>query len=64
MELIKKYYDDKYTNFALVMWENGDWKNAELLEVQVVNMRKKLFGKEHPHTLSSMGNLADTYRNQ
>ena len=64
MELIKQYYDDKYTNFALVMQENGDWKNAESLEVQVVNLRKKLLGEEHPDTLSSMENLAETYRNQ
>ena len=64
MELIKQYYNDKYTNFALVMQENGDWKNAESLEVQVVNLRKKLLGEEHPETLSSMANLAETYRNQ
>ena len=38
--------------------------NAEQLEVQVIDMRKKLLGTEHPHTLISMGNLASTYRNQ
>ena len=30
----KKYDDDKYDNFGLVMSENGDWKNAEGLKVQ------------------------------
>ena len=29
-----------------------------------MDMRKKLLGAEHPHTLTSMGNLAATYRNQ
>jgi Tetratricopeptide repeat len=29
-----------------------------------MEMRKKLFGADHPHTLISMGNLACAYRNQ
>ena len=28
-----------------------------------MDMRKKLLGAEHPHTLSSMANLAKTYSN-
>jgi len=64
MELTKQYYDDKYTKFALVMKENGDWNNAEKLEDQVMDMRKKLLGKEHPSTLKSMANLASTYHKQ
>ena len=43
---------------------NGDLKNAEQLLVQVMEMRKKLLGAEHPHTLTSMMNLACTYRDQ
>ena len=27
-------------------------------------LRKKLLGEEHPHTLTSMANLASTYSNQ
>jgi hypothetical protein len=50
--LIKQYYDDKWTNFALVLEENGDLNNAEQLEVQVMDMRKKLLGAEHPDTLT------------
>ena len=61
---IKQHYDDKWTKFALVMWENGDFNNAEQLDVQVMDMRKKLLGEEHPDTLTSMANLASTYRNQ
>ena len=64
IELIKQYYDDEWSNFALVLGENGDLNNAEQLEVQVMDMRKKLLGAEHPDTLISMGNLASTYRNQ
>ena len=62
--LIQQYYDDKCSNFALVMSESGDWKNAQQLLVQVMDMRKKLLGAEHPDTLTSMGNLAITYQNQ
>ena len=54
MGLTKQYYDDKWTNFALVLGENGDWKNAEQLQVHVMDMRKKLLGTEHQDTLTSM----------
>ena len=61
MGLIKKYYDDKWRNFIFVMKEIGDWNHAEQLEVQVLEMRKKVLGAEHPYTIISMGNLATTY---
>ncbi|KAF1973263.1 hypothetical protein BU23DRAFT_598989 [Bimuria novae-zelandiae CBS 107.79] len=42
----------------------GRWKEAEELEVQVVQTTKRVLGDEHPHTLGSMNNLAATYSNQ
>jgi hypothetical protein len=62
--LIQQYFDDKCLNFGLVMSKNGDWDNVEQVELQAMNMRKKMLGAEHPHTLRSMGNLASTYHNQ
>ena len=65
--LKQQYYDDdgnKCSKFALVMKENGDCKNAEELEVQVMDIRKQVLGAEHPGTLTIMSNLADTYWNQ
>src|SRR5271168_561668 len=62
--VIKQYYDDKCNNFGLVMMDAGDWNNAEKLFVQMMDMRKKLLGAEHPETLTSMANLASTYGNQ
>ena len=62
--LTKQYYDDIWTNFALVLGENGDLSSAEQLEVQVMDMRKKLLGAEHPDTLTSMANLTLTYHDQ
>ena len=62
---IEQYYDDsKWSKFALVLRENGDLNNAEQLAVQIMNMRKKLLGAEHPDTLTSMANLARIYRDQ
>ena len=37
---------------------------AEALEVVVMEKRKHALGEEHPDTLTSMANLASTYRNQ
>ena len=51
-------------NFALVHTNQGRWKEAVELDIQVVEMRRKVFGAEHPDTLTSMGNLALVYTNQ
>ena len=64
MGLIKKYYDDKWNNFIYVLGEIGDWKHAEQLGVQVMDIRKKLLGAEHPKTITSMANLAMIYFDQ
>ena len=49
------------TNLAVTYREQGRWNEAEHLQVQVMEMRKKLIGAEHPDTLNSMTNLAVTY---
>src|SRR3984957_14684730 len=54
----------EYTKFALVQYEAGYWKEAEELEVQVMETRKRILGTAHPDTLTSMNNLASTYRKQ
>jgi tetratricopeptide (TPR) repeat protein len=64
MKLIRQYYDDKFNNFAFVLWENGDWDTAEQLQDKIIEMRKKLLGTEHPATLSSIGKLARIYSYQ
>ncbi|KAF2474439.1 uncharacterized protein BDR25DRAFT_166411, partial [Lindgomyces ingoldianus] len=42
----------------------GRWDVVEQLDVQVMETRKKKLGADHPDTLTSMANLAPTYRNQ
>src|ERR1700722_9504018 len=44
--------------------EGGRWKEAEKLDVLVMETSKRIFGEEHPDTLMSMNNLAWTYRKQ
>ena len=45
-------------NLALTYRNQGRWKEAEQLEVQVLEMTKRVLGEEHPSTLTSMANLA------
>jgi len=40
------------------------WDNAEELEVQVMETRKKNLGVDDPDTLTSMNNLAFTWKGQ
>ena len=47
-------------NLASTFWNQGWWKEAEELEMQVMETRKRVLGAEHPDTLTSM---ALTYRN-
>ncbi|KAF2741890.1 hypothetical protein M011DRAFT_472716, partial [Sporormia fimetaria CBS 119925] len=56
LELARKCADTLYSD--------GRWKEAEELGVQVMEARKRVLGEEHPNTLTSMNNLAATYRNQ
>ncbi|KAK4162358.1 hypothetical protein QBC43DRAFT_302124 [Cladorrhinum sp. PSN259] len=42
----------------------GQWKEAERFLTQATGVRKELLGEEHPSTLSSVNNLASTYREQ
>ncbi|KAF2183895.1 kinesin light chain, partial [Zopfia rhizophila CBS 207.26] len=50
--------------FAMCTYSDGRYNESEQVFVQVMETRKRVLGEEHPDTLSSMGNLASTYRNQ
>ena len=45
-------------------FDEGWWDEAEKLEVEVMETNKTRLGADHPDTLTSMANLAVTYRNQ
>jgi hypothetical protein len=48
----------------MALYRDGRYKEAEELEVQVMETKKRVLGDEHPDTLTSIANLASTYRNQ
>ncbi|KAJ5967735.1 Tetratricopeptide-like helical [Penicillium viridicatum] len=49
---------------ARAFWLEGRWKEAEELQVQVMETYKAKIGEDHPDTLTSIGNLASTFWNQ
>ncbi|KYG39759.1 hypothetical protein M433DRAFT_79497 [Acidomyces richmondensis BFW] len=51
-------------NLASTYRNQGRWKEAEELEVKVVETSRTVLGAEHPSTLTSMANLAVTYFGQ
>ncbi|KAL4744583.1 hypothetical protein BDW72DRAFT_81009 [Aspergillus terricola var. indicus] len=51
-------------DLASVYLQQGLWKEAEELNMQVLEIHKQVLGPEHPDTLTSMNNLASTYRRQ
>ena len=46
---------------ALAYKLGGRWKEAEGLEVQVMETSNRVLGQEHPLTRTSMANLASAY---
>ncbi|KAF3359144.1 Aminomethyltransferase [Verticillium dahliae VDG1] len=53
-----------YSLVSVTAAQDGRWKEAEELEVGVMEMRKRVLGEEHPDALTSMNNLALTFMNQ
>jgi tetratricopeptide (TPR) repeat protein len=50
--------------FAMCLYHDGRWNEAEVLFAQVMETRKRVLGAEHPSTLTSIANLATTFWNQ
>ncbi len=59
---------DEYTIsqfwFAKFLLKTGSYHLAEIINQRLNAHNKKVLGLEHPSTLTSMANLASTYRNQ
>lgn len=55
---------DLMWRYAMCLYADGRWDEAEIPIIQVLDMDKRVLGAEHPDTLTSMANLASTYRNQ
>jgi tetratricopeptide (TPR) repeat protein len=51
-------------NLALVLRNQGKYKEAETMHRQELELSEKVLGKEHPDTLTSMNNLAEVLRDR
>ena len=51
-------------NLASMYRNQGRWKEAEKLEVQVMETRKRVLGEERPDRLTAMANLAFTLKSR
>jgi tetratricopeptide (TPR) repeat protein len=50
--------------FGMCLYQDGRYKEAEGQFVKAFKTSSRVLGQEHPNTLTSMANLASTYRNQ
>ena len=50
--------------FGMCLYSDGRFNEAEGLFIEVMETSLRVLGAEHPDTLTSMANLASTYRNQ
>ena len=55
---------DLMEKFAMCLYSDGRYNEAEKTFSQVIVIRKRVFGVEHPDTLTSMANLASIFWNQ
>jgi tetratricopeptide (TPR) repeat protein len=62
-ETIISYMDDAYAKFGRLLMEQGYSKEAETLQIKVLDERNKVLGVGHPDTILAMGELAATYSN-
>ncbi|OCK76768.1 hypothetical protein K432DRAFT_265065, partial [Lepidopterella palustris CBS 459.81] len=49
-------------SLRLTYRNQGRWKEAEKMDVQVMEMSSRVLGEEHPDTLTSMAHLAHTWK--
>ena len=55
------YFDDACNKFGFLFWKQGYSKEAEVLEMKVLDTRNRILGAEHPDTIEAMANLALIY---
>ena len=51
-------------NLASTFSDQGQFKEAEKLQMQVLNLCRNILGPEHPQTLTSINNLAFIFAEQ
>ena len=56
------YMDDAYAKFGRLLQEQGYAREAEILQIKVLDKRNEILGGEHPDIIRAMENLASTNR--
>ena len=56
------YLDDAYAKCGRLLRQQGYLREAEKLDIQVLDARTRILGVEHPDTISDMAELAATYQ--
>ncbi len=63
-----KLPDDKYerllVDYSDFLYGYGLYKEAEQIDIRLIVLREKLYGKEHADTARSYNNIGEVYRNQ
>ena len=60
--MVDSYFDDASVKFVEVFREQGYSKEAEILATKVVDVRRKILGKNHQGTISAVVHLSRIYR--
>lgn len=60
----KESTQDSLADLAPKSTSQEQWKEAEVVDLQLYEKSKMMLGMEHPDTLTSMANLASVYMNQ
>eukprot|EP00434_Breviolum_minutum_P021831 symbB.v1.2.019267.t1/scaffold1509.1/size114668/2 len=55
--------DSKF-RMAIVLHEKGKWQEAEKMNGEVLEVRSRVLGEDHPTTLSCKNNLANVFQDQ
>jgi tetratricopeptide (TPR) repeat protein len=59
---IISYLDDACAKFGDLLRKQGYTKEAKILQIKVLDTRKRILGVEHPDTIKAMASLASTNR--
>jgi hypothetical protein len=59
---IVEYLDDAYAKIGYLLRKQGYAKEAEMLQIKVLDTRNKILGLEHPDVIKAMSNLGSTNR--
>ena len=64
VHLVKSFHVTSVNNLAGISEAQGNYREAELLHMRSLEIRKKKFGEDHPDIATSLNNLAFLYYSQ